>query len=247
MVMRILNAITLVSLLTLFSGHVFAADVIRKISDPNDITSYFTIWDKEHIKPAHTAEPRKRADFGKANKSWEAQKFADWVVDSGDNNHLPFVIVDKKDAKVFVFDPDGKIVGSSAALLGIAHGDDSSPGIGTRSLREIRRKERTTPAGRFVGTLGYNTDGKDVLWVDYDNAVSLHRVITDEPRERRLQRLATSTPLDNRISYGCINVPKKFYEDVIRPVFNDTSGVIYILPETRPAGDIFESYYDVDP
>ncbi len=187
-----------------------------------------------------------RADFKNAERSKAAGKVADWIVDSADNEGMPFVIVDKIDAKVFVFDPDGRILGSAPALLGLARGDHSSPGIGDRHLSAIRREERTTPAGRFVGSLGHNSDGSNVLWVDHGKAVSLHRVITDDPRERRLERLATPTPLDNRISYGCINVPVKFFDEVIRPVFANVRGVIYVLPEVKKNSEIFESYYDVE-
>jgi hypothetical protein len=82
--------------------------------------------------------------------------------------------------------------------------------------------------------------------VDYKNAVSLHRVITDNPREQRLERLATPTPLDNRISYGCINVPADFYDRFVKPAFTGTNGIVYVLPENRPIGEIFKSYYDVE-
>ena len=109
------------------------------------------------------------------------------------------------------------------------------PGIGDRKLSNVRPEEKTTPAGRFVAALGDNIRGEDVLWVDYNGAVSMHRVITTNPKERRLQRLATPTPLDNRISYGCINVPAKFFENVVRPAFTGTSGIVYVLPETRSA------------
>jgi hypothetical protein len=87
-----------------------------------------------------------------------------------------------------------------------------------------------------------NARGQDILWVDYDGAVSMHRVITTKPKERRAQRLATATPLDNRISYGCINVPAKFYENVVRPAFTGTDGIVYVLPDTRSAREVFASY-----
>ena len=167
---------------------------------------------------------------------------ADWVVDSGDSGGLPFVIVDKAQAKVFVFDAHGRLRGAAPALLGLARGDDAVPGIGDRELSSIRREEKTTAAGRFVAALGRSTRGEDVLWVDYDAATSLHRVIATNPRERRLQRLATPTPLDNRITFGCINVPVKFYESVVRPAFTGTNGIVYVLPETRPAREVFASY-----
>lgn len=51
-----------------------------------------------------------------------------------------------------------------------------------------------------------------------------------------------TTPLDKRISYGCINVPAKFYENVVRPAFTGTNGIVYVLPETRLAREVFASY-----
>ncbi|MGA2402033.1 MAG: hypothetical protein ABSG91_10030 [Syntrophobacteraceae bacterium] len=196
-------------------------------------------------QPAVTPHP-KRANFEGEHKSGDARLMADWVMDSGDNLGKPFAIVDKVDAKIFVFDARGRLRGASPVLLGLARGDFSVPGIGKRKLSDIRPEERTTPAGRFVASLGFNFNRKDVLWVDYDGAVSLHRVITNNPKEHRLERLATPSPLDKRISYGCINVPAKFFDDVVKPTFTKTEGIVYVLPETRPIGEIFKSYYDVD-
>ncbi len=183
-----------------------------------------------------------RADFKLEPASAEVSRLADWIVDSGDNGRLPFVIVDKHGARVFVFSSDGGLRGASPALLGQSSGDDSAPGIGTRKLADIRPEERTTPAGRFVASLGQNLHGGEVLWVDYDAAISLHPVVTGNARERRLQRLASATPLDNRISYGCINVPPQFYQNVVSPAFRQSDGIVYILPETRPASAVFARY-----
>lgn len=191
---------------------------------------------------ATCAQALERADFGAQSASSEARSFADWVMASGDNHRLPFVVIDKVQARLFVFAPDGHLRGASAALLGLAHGDDSVPGVGDRPLAGIAPEERTTPAGRFVAALGANLGDKEVLWVDYANAISLHRVVTSRPKERRLQRLATPTPADNRISYGCINVPAKFYDSVVQPAFSGTDGIVYILPEVRTLGSVFMAY-----
>jgi len=51
-----------------------------------------------------------------------------------------------------------------------------------------------------------------------------------------------TTPLDKRISYGCINVPAKFFDNVVRPAFTGTNGIVYVLPETRLAREVFASY-----
>lgn len=182
------------------------------------------------------------AGFDKESASRDARAVAHWVVDSGDSQGMPFAIVDKKDAKVFVFDADGRLRGAAPALLGLAIGDDAVPGIGNRALSTILPAERTTPAGRFVATLDRNLQGKEILWVDYAGAVSMHPVVSAKPAERRLQRMASPSPLDNRISYGCINVPAEFFDKVVRRAFTGTSGVVYVLPETRSAQKLFGSY-----
>lgn len=194
-------------------------------------------------KPEAAAEHRlARANFERESPSQDARQMAEWIVDSGDSHGMPFVIVDKVDAKVFVFRADGRLNGASAALLGLAKGDDSAPGIGTRKMSSILPEERTTPAGRYVAALGRNMHRGEILWIDYDAAFSLHPVITSNPKESRAQRLATPTPLDNRISYGCINVPAKFYKGVVSPAFKRTSGIVYVLPETRPLQKVFPAF-----
>jgi hypothetical protein len=193
---------------------------------------------------AHNASAN--ADFQSEPKSRQVQQLADWIFKSQDNNGMPFIIIDKVGAKVFVFDGDCRFRGASAALIGSAKGDESVPGIGEREISEIRPEERTTPAGRFIAWLGYELDGKDLMWVEYDSSVSLHRVVTNKPEERRIQRLATLTPKDNRITYGCINVPSRFYDTIIRTGFEGTDGIVYILPEKKSTREVFPLYYDVD-
>lgn len=190
-----------------------------------------------------TIEP-KRANFGSQSASRDAHYVADWVVDSGDNKKLPFAVVDKAEAKVFVFTADGRLRGATAALLGLALGDESVPGIGDRALSSIRPHERTTPAGRFLARKGPSLNGGTVLWINYDEGLALHPLRPSNPAERRPQRLASPTPLDNRISLGCVVVPVKFFQTVVLPAFT-RNGVIYVLPETKLAGDVFASY-DVD-
>ena len=185
------------------------------------------------------------ANFEQEAPSPASRKLADWVMNIGDNGKLPFVIVDKVSARVFVFNAEGQLKGASSILLGLAVGDDSVPGIGQRKLSSIRPNERTTPAGRFVASLDHDIHGVEILWVDYDTAISLHAVVKGTPQERRAARLASPSVLDKRISYGCINVPVKFYEQVVSPIFTGTNGIVYILPETRSAEDVF-GLYDVN-
>ena len=184
------------------------------------------------------AEPA-RAGFAAEPASADARRLADWVVRSGDAHGRPFILVDKIGARVFAFDAAGQIRGAAPVLLGLARGDVSPPGIGSRKLSTITPAERITPAGRFEAGFGRNLTGKDILWVDYDAAISLHRVVTAKAAEKRLQRLATASIDDNRISYGCINVPVAFYEGVVRPLFLPASGIVYILPDIARLDDVF--------
>lgn len=138
-----------------------------------------------------------------------------------------------------MFDGTGNVLASTPVLLGLAVGDHTVPGIGDRPLSDIKPSERTTPAGRFELRAGRNADGEDVLWVDYDAAVSLHRVRPGSPGDRRLHRLLTPTVADNRISYGCINVPIAFYNRHLHPRFARQGGVAYLLPEKRALADVF--------
>lgn len=179
-----------------------------------------------------------RADFGDETASADARRVADWVAASGDNLGRPFIIIDKIAAKVFVFGPNDTLRGAAAALLGLARGDGSTPGIGHRKLSEIGPAERTTPAGRFEASLGEDMD-QDVLWIDYDQALSMHRVIIGKPADRRHARLASPTASDNRISFGCVNVPVPFYDKVVEPSFRGIVGIVYILPETKPVDAVF--------
>ena len=243
------KGICLALLAASFAAHQAAvADTAGQLSDPNRAldaqagTAVPAVVETQAV-PAHRA---KRADFEGEPASPDARHFADWVVDSGDNSSLPFAIVDKVGAKVYVFNADGRLRGAAPALLGLARGDDSVPGIGELKLSAMRPWERTTPAGRFVASLGHRSGGEEILWVDYHDAISMHRVINTNPKERRPYRLATPTVADNRISYGCINVPISFYDKVVSPTFTGTNGIVDVLPETKAIRKVFASYHDVD-
>lgn len=180
-----------------------------------------------------------QANFERESASQDVRHLANRIIETTDNHRMPFVIVDKVDARVFVFNADGKLRGAAPALLGVAIGDDSSVAIRDHKLSDIGPKLRVTPAGRFVASLGHDAAGKQILWVDYDNSIALHPVVTSNPKEHRLQRLASLSPLEHRISWGCINVPKKFYESVVDSAFVGTQGIVYVMPETKSAHDVF--------
>lgn len=209
---------------------------------PGQVTSRPTVAAPVAVMAPSLAHLPRHADFAAEQPSPEAHQMANWVMETRDHRGMPFVIVDKQHVRVFVFQPDGRLDGATPALMGSALGDDSVHGIGEREMSAILPHERTTPAGRFESQPGTNTFGEDIVWVDYEAAVSMHRVRAKEPSERRLERLASATPDDNRISFGCINLPVAFYEDVVKPALGSQRGVVYVLPETRPVQAVFQNF-----
>ncbi|HET6395561.1 MAG TPA: hypothetical protein VFF91_01850 [Pseudoxanthomonas sp.] len=168
-------------------------------------------------------------------------ELAGWVVATQDSQGYPFAVMDKAAAQVLVFGGDGRLRGAAPALFGSAVGDHSAPGIAGLALREIPGRDRTTPAGRFVGGYGPSLDAGRVLWVDYDTAVSMHPTASGVPAEKRAERLASPSPDDNRVTHGCINVPPDFYEQVVRPTF-ERGGVFYILPDKQSIAETFPEF-----
>ncbi|MGC4061530.1 MAG: hypothetical protein QM749_12080 [Aquabacterium sp.] len=191
------------------------------------------------VQLAHAGQPVRQADFGAAHPSPDARQVVDWIAASADNQRLPFLVVDKKAAMLYAFDANAHLRAASPVLLGVARGDDTVAGIGQRPLADVKPQERTTPAGRFLGERGHNGRQEDVVWVDYDAGVSIHRVLTTNPAEHRLARLASDSLEDKRISYGCINVPVVFYEAQVQPMFARQRAFVYVLPEVKSVAQVF--------
>lgn len=190
----------------------------------------------EAIPPEATSSDAERA----IDRSLAAARVAEWVAASGDNHSLPYAIVDKANASLLLFDAKGKPLAEVPVLIGIATGDDASPGIGSKKLAEIGPAEKTTPAGRFLAKFGLPFGRERILWVDYATSVAIHPIPADAGKtERRRARMLSPTPDDNRITFGCINVPKAFYANVLRRQFQKKGGYVYVLPDTKPLEAVF--------
>lgn len=168
----------------------------------------------------------------------EVQGVVQWVASSRDNAGLPFLVVDKVNARVYAFNPSAQLKATAPILLGMGRGDvmlvpNDAP------MSAIPPAKRITPAGRYRSWVMKDLQGKPVLSIDYDAAISLHIIAPGTPAEKRAARLASPTADDNRISFGCINVPPRFFTEIVGPDFSPAKGIAYILPETRTAAQLF--------
>lgn len=187
-----------------------------------------------------------RADFRGEPVTTGVRNIAEWAVHSGDHQRLPFIVVDKVNATAAAFDSAGRLIGTTPVLIGMGIGDTFAPGVVNMDMYQTLPSQRITPAGRFFAEEDRNLKGQRVLWVDYDTAIAIHKLPAKRTKQRRHERMASANPVDRRITFGCINVPPAFYEQVVSPNFRRNGGIVYVLPEATPLKSVFRSY-DVAP
>lgn len=171
--------------------------------------------------------------------SEDARYVEQWIHARGDDHGRPFVIVDKKAARVYVFGAGGRLVGMSSTLLGQARGDIPVPGAGQKDPSRLLPYERKTPAGRFESKPGRNLHGEPVVWVDYDTGIAIHRVRPGYSQTQRLNSLASADVDNKRLSLGCVVVPEDFFLSVVLPTLGHVHGTVYVLPEDGPVEAMF--------
>ena len=185
-----------------------------------------------------TALPVNAPLFRLQSASAEVQATANWVAASKDNKGLPFIVVDKVNAQIYSFTPFAQLKATAPVLLGMGKGDvalvpQDAP------MSAMPPDKRITPAGRYQSYLVRDNHNKVVLLVDGPNLITIHPVAKGTPAQRRAERLASVTSGDNRISFGCINVPPAFFANVVDPDFRPRQGIVYVLPEKTTAAQLF--------
>jgi hypothetical protein len=140
----------------------------------------------------------------------------------------PVITVDKVQATISVHWPDtGKTV-TQPALLGRSKSNKLYMEVydGTKLFNHI------TPAGQFTTTKMYSWRLEEDMLVFIKGTVKLaaiHPLWNGNPDQRRVQRLKSETPTDNRVTSGCINVDSDFFYAVLNTLPDGT--VVNILPE----------------
>jgi hypothetical protein len=163
-----------------------------------------------------------------------------------------FVLTDKPSATVFVFNPDGSLLVQSKVLLGKTLGDYyvgnteidinkiTPAGLFTLGLRDAARGI-TERGGDERKTASHYDFGKVFVLdkaIDGEASVTLfHSVWTHEKdAPKRLAALKKAGPEDSRYSFGCINLDKNVYGDLIANHQDQMDGAkMFVVPDEQAA------------
>lgn len=142
-----------------------------------------------------------------------------------------YYIVDKPTATIYAINSNGKGIASSPVILGATKGEIPNT---ADTEKPLYNQIATTPAGKFelihsdIDSTIYKGKSLALLGTDY---LAIHIVYPDpEEYKKRIKALKTSTPNDNRISWGCINVSENFWTSSIAPYAKNGS-TIFITPD----------------
>ncbi|HSV55120.1 MAG TPA: hypothetical protein VLJ57_23550 [Burkholderiaceae bacterium] len=149
------------------------------------------------------------ADLARENASPEVRRVAQWAVSSQDPGGLPFLVVDKARARLFAFDPHGRLRASTPVVLDTRRGDaPSAP---------------AAPAGRFVADGWLSAPAGSLVWVNAQASLSLHSLPPDRVAGQGAER--------------ALHVAGDFYRDYLVPLKSQGS-VAYVVPDFTPLHEV---------
>lgn len=151
-------------------------------------------------------------------------------------------IADKPSGRIFVFKANGELVLQQKALFGLAKGDLYK---GNNDLKQ----NRVTPAGLFginvidaakggaaATTAGDYDFGKVFALDDPDATVTfMHSVwLKESDAAKRAAALKNDSAADSRYSFGCINVDKETFKDMVGKYSANMDGSkLFVVPDVQ--------------
>lgn len=160
-------------------------------------------------------------------------------------NDKLMLIVDKPNARLFVFRPDGSLLIDKKVLLGKTKGDYykgnsdvvanriTPAGLFNLGLRDATRSEgEARTAGEYDFKKVFVLDKA----IDGEYSVTLfHSVWTHEADgQQRLNALKTEDPANSRYSFGCINVDKATYGSLVNNHLSQMDGAaMFVVPDNQ--------------
>lgn len=155
-------------------------------------------------------------------------------------------IADKPSARIFVFKSNGELVLQKKALFGLAKGDLYK---GNPSAKGVGTERRVTPAGLFgihvvdaakggaaAVTAGEYDFGKVFALDDPDATVTfMHSVwLKEADAAKRAAALRNESAADSRYSFGCINVDKETFKDMVGKYSANMDGSkLFVVPDAQ--------------
>jgi hypothetical protein len=132
--------------------------------------------------------------LARESASDDVRRLAQWAVSTQDYAGMPFVVVDRVGARIYAFDPRGRLRGFAPVVL---DADDAVP---------------AAPAGRFVSNTLASARGGGIVWANDKTRLTLH-ALTEQASE--LRRLETPQAQDKRDSGASLHVDALFYREYL--------------------------------
>lgn len=140
----------------------------------------------------------------------------------------PTITADKVKGTITVYWPDTNKSITQPALFGRVKSNE----LHMDNYDNPRVFDNITPAGSFPITkmISWRLNEPMLVFIQGRSSVAaIHPLWMGNPDQKRIQRLKSPTPTDNRITGGCINVDATFFYTVLNHLPDGT--ILTILPE----------------
>jgi hypothetical protein len=180
-------------------GLVFASALIASV------LGFGLFYDRAAQTQAAAAMDALDRDLAREVWSDEVRRIAAWAIRTNDHRSLPFVVIDQAHARLFAFDDQGRLAGS------------------TPILRNPVDLEEAAPAGRFVADTRRSSRVDAIVWANEHDVLSLDDT---PPAPHRDEPVAAGF---HHHGAGSIHVPGDFFRRHLH-AFRHQASVAYVLP-----------------
>ncbi len=151
-----------------------------------------------------------------------------------------YMILDKMNAKQYIFDQDNRLMAIIVPGFGKEQGDEQN------TAEKYNEGRMTTPSGVYLlsnatvkedieeyGKLQFSLYGTSVL--GNDEFIKEHQTYAGHGELKpRTEKLNSPTPTDNNFSNGCINISAEDFEKYVKPNFKgDYSELLFVLQDEK--------------
>ena len=181
------------------AGFLFAGTLLASL------LGFGALYDRQARSETDAAMSALDRDLATEGWSAEVRQIAAWAIQSNDHASLPFVVIDQARGRVFAFDGNGRLAGSTPILRGPEWTDDSAP------------------AGRFVADTRRSARVGVIVWANERDTLS---VLAASPHWQ-----GRPMPVhDHGYRHGrSLHVASEFYRQHLH-AFRQRAGVAYVLP-----------------